>query len=112
MQTYYHVAQSNYDDGDLLSFASYELEYGECPAYKWDSEQDFDLYTDSIDSRVVCVFESLSDAEEFRAEYGGIILRIDLPDWAIDERIVDKTRVGEGYTAFFDRIPAEFISRA
>lgn len=106
MTTRYHVAPDTYSDGDdLLSYRQYEAEYGETPAYKWGDDTEQELYLDSKDADVVCMFDTLAEAQEFQAEFGGIILAIDLPEWAAEEG-VRMTKVGEGYTAIFDRIPA------
>lgn len=113
MRTYYHVTQTDYINGtDLLSYIAYESEYGETPAYKWGEDVDVDLYTDSLDAQVVCLFDAIDDAQDFCTLYGGKILKIEIPNWAIEERIVRFTKVGEGYTAIFDCIPAEFIAEA
>lgn len=112
MTTYYHVAPSTYQEGDdLYSFAAYVSEYGEAPAYKWGSDTapigHPDVYLDSKDAQVVCMFDNLEDALDFQADYlpSGIILKIELPAWAHEEGIrISKVR--EGYPCIFDRIPA------
>lgn len=106
MTTRYHVAPDTYQAGDdLLSYRQYETEYGETPAYKWGSDTEQELYLDSIDADVVCMFDTLAEAQDFQLDHGGKILAINLPEWA-DEEGIRLTQVGEGYTAVFDRIPA------
>jgi hypothetical protein len=95
----YHVTGQDYHEGtDLLSFDALGLD-GETPEWKWEDGQ-------NMDTDVVCLFDTLAEAEDFRAEYqpAGRILAVDLPD---DYRT---TTVGEGYTAVYDRIPAEHIT--
>lgn len=94
----YHVTGRDYAAGtDLLSYDALELD-GQAPEWKWEEGQD-------MDTEVVCLFDTLDEAESFRAEYQpeGRILAVNLPD---DMRA---TTVGEGYTAVYDRIPAEYI---
>lgn len=100
---YYHVAPSAFRlDDDLLCWDELEAR-GEAPAWKWgDAELGFD-------GDVVCLFESLAEAEAFANEFlpDGQILAVDL-DSADDVRLV---RVSEGYPAALRRIPARYIRR-
>lgn len=102
-RTYYHVADSTYQAGDDLYCWDRLDAMGVAPEYKWE---------DYIDTEVVCLFDSLGDAVAFRADWlpGGKILRVDLPQWAIDERVVDLLTVAEGYAAVMDSIPAKYIT--
>lgn len=99
---HYHVAPSTFRLGDdLLCFDELEIR-GEAPMWKYDGEP--------FDTDVVCLFESLVEAEVFVADWlpDGQILAVDLRD-ADDVRL---TRVSEGYPAVFTRIPAAYITRA
>lgn len=103
--TRYHVAPDTYQTGDdLYSYIELWIRTGEEPEYKW-QEMDKDFYTDSLDANVVCMFDTLAEAEQFQAENGGKILAIDLPDWASEEGVT-LTTVDEGFAAVYHRIPA------
>ena len=89
MTTRYHVAPDAHQTGDdLLSYRQYEIEYGEAPVYKWGDDTEQELYLDRLDADVVCMFDTLAEAQEFQAEYGGKILAIDLPVWAEEEGVL------------------------
>lgn len=107
MPTYYHVAPNTYIEGeDLLSFVELWNANGEMPEYKW-AEMDMDFYVDSQDAQVICMFESLDEAREFRTNFlpTGRILKINLPEWAHEEG-VHTDMVEEGFPCVYNRIPA------
>lgn len=107
MTTYYHVAPSTYSEGEnLYSFIELWNTTGEQPEYKW-NEMPFDFYIDTQDANVVCLFESIEEARDFRANFltDGIILEINIPEWALSEGI-SMDRVDEGFPCVYHRIPA------
>ena len=71
---YYHVADNGYQEGDDL----------------W--------------CLLKCLFETLEEAREFQATYGGRVLAVDVPD---DARII---RNDEGYPCIGRCIPSAWIS--
>jgi hypothetical protein len=110
MSTRYHVADESYRiGGDLLCRDRLEIQ-GRAPEWKWEDAQE------GFDGDVICLFDSLEEAQDFRAEWcpNGIILGIDLP--ADPDELMEYgmayRRVAEGYIAICDRIPAEYIKEA
>ena len=102
MATYYHVAPPTYTTGDdLFSYDDYCARYGEEPGpWKFENER--------IDSDIVCLFESITDAREFVHTFlpDGIILAIDPePEYADP---LSLSRNEEGYLYAY-RIPAAHI---
>lgn len=107
MTTYYHVAPSTYTEGEnLYSFQELWDETGEMPEYKW-QEMDQDFYIDSMDAQVVCMFDNLEAARNFRSDFlpTGLILEINIPEWAHEEGVRMDT-VEEGFPCVYNRIPA------
>ncbi len=112
-RTYYHVTGNEYRPTDpllsldLLEDAGVEVEW------KW-GEAD-------ADTDVVCVFDSLDEARAFKADFApdGKILEIEVSAEDLADPIAWQTRYGyitprpvrveEGYQAFSDGIPAEWI---
>jgi len=115
---YYHVASSEYQEGDSLLAKDKLEEAGITAGWKWeDAEAGFD--TD-----VVCVFDSLEEARLYKQDFApsGKILEIEVAREDLEDPIAwqtkwgfyitpKTTRVAEGYTAFRDGIPAEWIKR-
>lgn len=115
MARYYHVAGQKYTPGE--------------PLLPWDTLLEDDILNEGdwkwpeadmgYDGDVVSLFETLDEAHEFAATYGGTILAIDVPEgddfglyelpWGgyINPRVI---RGEEGYWAIEDGIPAEWIS--
>ena len=98
---YYHVADESYTGGDLLSYSEL-VARGIAPSYKWE---------DFVDVDVVCMFDNIGDAINFREEWlpSGKILEINIPDndfagWGLVYAPVD-----EGYPAIGGRVPEKFI---
>lgn len=107
MTTYYHVAPDSYTEGETLySFIELWNETGEMPEYKW-TEMSQDFYIDSMDANVVCMFETLDEARNFRSDFlpTGKILEINIPEWAHSEGI-SMDKVDEGFPCVYYRIPA------
>lgn len=105
--TYYHVAPATYNEGDdLVSFVELWNMTGEMPEYKW-QEMDRDFYVDSMDAQVVCLFDNLEAARQFRSDFlpTGIILEVNIPEWAHNEGI-HMDVVEEGFPCVYNRIPA------
>ena len=95
---YYHVADNGYQEGDdLWCYAELESQ-GYSPTWKWDE------WCEGLDTDIVCLFESLDEAREFQATYGGRVLAVDVPD---DARII---RNDEGYPCIGRCIPSAWIS--
>lgn len=102
MNRYYHVTTREYRTGDDLPCFDELCGRGYEPVWKWED-------CDPFDTDVVCVYETLADAQEHIENFGGdVILEIAIPEDAEDVRY---TRVNEGYLAIYNRIPAEYISR-
>jgi len=113
---YYHVTGSEYQEGDpLLSLERLE-EAGVEVEWKW---EDADY---GFDADVVCVFDDLKQAKLFKEDFhpNGKILKIAVVQEDLDDPIAWQTRWGfyitprqttveEGYVAFRDGIPAEWI---
>ena len=102
MTIYFHVAPAHYQIGDdLLSFEELEAR-GYDMVWKYEGEP--------VDTDVVCLFESESEARDFIADFlpGGQLLRVTIPADADDIRM---TRVEEGYPAVLRRIPASYIAK-
>lgn len=101
MKTYYHVTPNTYQTGSDLMCFDVLGEKGYEPHWKWDC--------DFVDTDVVCLFDTRDDATDFIDNFlvDGILLRIDVPD---DDDMCSFTKVSEGYTAVYSRIPAEYIS--
>lgn len=100
MTTRYHVADPSYQIGTDLLCRDRLLEMGKAPEWKWaDAEE-------GADGDVVCLFQSIADAHEFRQDWlpSGRILSIEIND---EMRL---TVVGEGYEAVRWSIPAYAIS--
>lgn len=100
MTTYFHVAPATYQPGDdLKCFDLLEAE-GYEPEWKWDGNH--------LDTDVVCLFDTQAEAEAFIGEWlaDGVLLQVEIPADADNVRF---TRVGEGFKAIFQRIPAEYI---
>ena len=108
----YHVAGETYEPGDSLISRDRLTEAGYEIAWKWDEADE------GFDGDVVCLFEALAEAQEFRIDCGGTILAVTIPDQIEDQyqtehgyitpRIV---RVAEGYIAVTQGIPAEWIAK-
>jgi len=99
-RTYWHVVGPGWREGDpLLSYWTLQTR-GEPPPWKWDG----DPFTHG-DPDVVCLFEHLHEAEEMIAEYGGRLLRVDLPP----EKVGSLLHVEEGYPAAF-QIDPQYIT--
>jgi len=116
-RTYYHVAGSEYQEGDALLSLDKLEEVGIEVEWKWE-DADYGL-----DADVVCVFDNIEEAQWFKADFapGGKILKIEIAQEDIDEPTSWKdgyggtiyprmTTVEEGYTAFYDGIPAAWIT--
>ena len=100
---YYHVASRDYTKGEPLLCWDRLAELGAVTEADWrwaDADPGFD-------GDVVCLFETMGEAQEFAAEHGGIILAVDVPDDQ-QQYIV---RVEEGYPAMPGEVPAEWITR-
>lgn len=98
MSKYYHVADASYRQGQNL-YCYAELEQMGCaPAWKWGDN-------DYLDSDVVCLFETLAEAEDFIENFApdGILLEVSLPEDHMT------TRVDEGYPAVYRQIDAQYI---
>ncbi len=107
MTSYYHVAPDTYSEGDdLLSYIELWNETGEEPEYKW-REMSKEFYIDSEDAQVVCLFDNIEAARQFRSDYlpTGKILAVNIPEWAHQEGIHMGT-VDEGFACVYHRIPA------
>jgi hypothetical protein len=104
MSRYFHVAPADYHIGDdLLCRDELEAE-GRLPVWKFDGEP--------FDTDVVCLFSTHAEAVEFVRDFlsDGIVLAVNLHDaeaWGL--RL---TRVDEGFTAAFGRIPAHLVTVA
>jgi|SRR5947209_6478957 len=97
-RTLYHVVGDGWAEGqDLLSWDELES-LGESLTWKYDGEP--------FDTDVICLFETLTEAEAFRSEYGGTILAVTLPAETYT------TTVSEGFTAVPRRIPGEWVAIA
>ncbi len=96
--TYYHVASSAYESGDLLCYDELER-LDRNPAWKWEC--------DLVDTDVVCLFSTITEAQDYLDEFGGKILTVEFPDWIAEE--LSFTKVSEGYAAVYTRIPAQYI---
>jgi hypothetical protein len=107
MKTYYHVAPATYAEGaTLFSFIELWNTTGEMPEYKW-VDMDVDFYTDSMDANVVCMFDTLEEARQFRSDFlaDGKVLAINIDEWMKNEGIT-LDMVDEGFTCVYNRIPA------
>lgn len=109
--TYFHVVGEGYAPGDdLMSYSQLEAE-GRAPAWKWDFDP-----ADYPDRDDVALFDNFAEAEEFAREYGGTILRVDVPDgteeFGVSGLGVYGVRGGinnEGYSYIGPQIPAEWV---
>lgn len=98
MATYYHVVSNDYQPGDdLLCWDAREAR-GDTPTWKWEGEP--------FDTDVVCLFETLDEAENMQSMFGGQILTIIIPD---DDDMLSLTRVSEGYPAVYTKISSAYI---
>jgi hypothetical protein len=112
-ETYYHVASENYHEGDPLFCFNKLQEFDFDVEWKWQEADE------GWDTDVVCVFDEIEDAQEFKEEYGGKLLKITVSQEDIDEPINWNTKYGyiwperieviEGYMAFREGVPAEWI---
>ena len=112
MDIFYHVAGEQWQAGDdLLCWDRLEAA-GIAVDWKWgDAPAGFD-------GSVVCLFESLDEAQEYQSEYGGTIVAVNVP--VVMPEMVPavmggyihprRTTVDEGYTAILDGIPADWLS--
>lgn len=105
MATYYHVAGKGYQDGDALYSYDRQLEMGIAPEWKWGEDDE------GLDTDLVCLFDTESDAQEFATEFvpEGSLLIVEIDD---DEDRLQITVNDEGYTAVYNEIPAELIQIA
>lgn len=116
--TYYHVAGAGYELGDDILPFTRLVERGDAVVWKWADAPE------GYDGDVVCVFDSLDQAIDFRAEFGGtLILAITVPDdepadgaglyptvYAGSGYLSPRlTTVVEGYTAFESGVPAAWL---
>jgi len=102
MATYYHIAGKGYNEGEALYSYDRQLEMGLSPEWKWDEE------SEGLDTDLVCLFDSRTEAQEFADEFGGTMLAIEITD---DEDRLRMVTNDEGYRAVFNAIPAELIRR-
>ena len=97
----YHVAAPDWEAGDDLLCWDAQVEDGLSPTWKW-YEAD-----EGTDGDVVCLLATLAEAVGFRADHGGTIVTVLLPD---DDDRIRLVRVDEGYTAVRGKIPADLLS--
>ncbi len=112
---YYHVAGEHYEIGEPLLCYDRLTEMGIEIEPHWEGAEP------GYDGDVVCLYETLAEAEQhMRWHDGYTLLSVDVPDNE-DERIyrdpyngqwyeLRMTRVVEGYPAAYDMIPAEWIT--
>ncbi len=113
---YYHVTGPDYNEGEHIYCYDRLVEMGCAPAWKWEEAED------GFDGDVVCLFDNLDDAKEFKHDYqpNGQILAIDVePDeYGIDEtglyspegNRIKIVTVSEGYYAVYGHIPGDAVT--
>ena len=100
---YYHVASETYTEGEDLLCWNNLMDAGIVTEEDWK----WDEAPVGFDGHVVCLYATLAEAENHRAEYGGTIFAVDIED---DDDRVRMTRVGEGFPAAVYSIPADCIN--
>lgn len=111
-QTYYHVAGAEWVVGEPLLCRDRLVALGVDIAWKWDDAPE------GFDGDVVCLFDNYDEAAEFRAEFGGELVAVTIPEDMDDSYALPwggyisprMTQVDEGYTAIADGIPSEWIT--
>lgn len=107
--TYYHVAGGSWEPGDdLMTWESLKAS-GIEGVWKWeDAEEGFD-------GDVVCLFDAIEDAREFRRDFGGaaiVAVTLDVEDGrallSSYERAIERN--AEGYLCIRADIPAQYLS--
>lgn len=102
--TYYHVAPNSYKPGDdILSYQALR-EMGKKPKWKWETDPNT-----FVDSYGISLHDNLPEAEEHAKEYGGKLLKVEVPE---DDGYGDhRGRVNkEGYPTIEDRVPGEWVT--
>ena len=117
--TYWHVASSNYDGGDLLCWNTLEAR-GLVTADDWK----WGTAPVGADGHLVSLASTLEEIDWMLDEFGGQVLRVEIPDSALtddpeldwdsaDEARVHLTSITEGadtFAAALARIPAAYIT--
>jgi hypothetical protein len=99
MDRYYHVAGEGWPDGgDLVCFAAL-LEAGRVTLDDWKWE----LADPLADGWEVCLYRTLAEAEQHRAEFGGAAIVVVEPD---DLKVRTNS---EGHLYVLGRVPAAYI---
>jgi len=102
---YYHVAPEGYRAGDPLKSFFRLREQGVEPEWKWD----FDFADGGYeDGTRIALHDNLPEAADFQKEYGGQLLRVEIPE---NSGLFGGVNV-EGYPYVEGEIPAEFIRPA
>jgi hypothetical protein len=101
----YHVAGAKYQMGQSLYCFDQLVQQGILTEDDWH----WDIADYGMDADVVCVYETIEEAQEHQEELGGTVLIVDIPD---DPAPFVLRRVAEGYLAVEDYIPAAWITPA
>ena len=108
--TYYHVAGTEYTEGDDLQSRGSLIGRGIEIAYRWDGDDANYTENDMIS------LSTLPEANEFAAEFGGTIYRIDVPscedfdELNLTETVERRGDTGDTWPAIYYSIPSEWIT--
>jgi hypothetical protein len=101
---YWHVAGEDYSDGEPLRSWQNQADYsGEEPAWRWGDRGGNE---EPFDTDIVSLHDNMPEAQAFQQEYGGKLLRVDIPEDAEPGGRVNE----EGYPGIYGEIPADWIT--